>query len=160
MTIKKILFYSLIACILFAAQFLYSRGLATGKPPELAQTTIQGERVSDRIATGPGLIYFWAEWCRICAMMQAPVGAVLNDFPGVTVALRSGDADEVKDYLDKKALNWPAVIDKDGLIGDRFGIRGVPAVFILNPEGEIVFTSVGYSTEWGLRFRLWLAAWF
>lgn len=158
MKFKKILLYLAVAAIFFAGQFLYTRGLATGKPPELAQTTVQGAPVADRISAGPGMIYFWAEWCRICAMMQAPVNAVLHDFPGVTVALRSGDSDDVKSHLDKNTLDWPTVNDEDGSIGARYGIKGVPAVFILNREGDIVFTSVGYSTEWGLRLRLWLAS--
>lgn len=158
MKLKKVLFYLSIAAVFFAGQFLYTRGLATGKPPELAPITIQGAPVAERIETGPGVIYFWAEWCGICAMMQTPVNAVLKEFPGVTVALKSGDADEVKDYLDKNTLDWPTVNDEDGKIGERYGIKGVPAVFILNREGEIAFTSVGYSTEWGLRFRLWLAS--
>lgn len=157
MKLKKVLFYLAIAAIFFAGQFLYTRGLATGKPPEMARTTLQGAPVAERIVTGPGVIYFWAEWCGICAMMQAPVNAILKDFPGVTVALKSGDSDEVKSYLAKNSLDWPTVNDEDGEIGDRYGIKGVPAVFVLNREGEIVFTSVGYSTEWGLRFRLWLA---
>jgi len=45
----------------------------------------------------------------------------------------------------------------DGAIGRDYGIRGVPAVFILGPGGDIRFSTVGYASELGLRLRLRLA---
>lgn len=161
MNLPKISLYLAVAALLFAGQFLYTRGLATGKPPALAQSTIKGEPVAERLANnGPRLIYFWAEWCRICSMMQEPIDSVAKDVPVLTVALKSGDSKAVAAYLGKNGLDWPTVNDENGDIGARYGIKGVPAVFVLNEAGNIVFTSVGYSTEWGLRLRLWLAGFF
>lgn len=131
--------------------------MVTGQPPELEKLTLAGDAVADKIQSGPGIIYFWAEWCGICAMTQGPVSEVLKDFSGVTVALKSGDDSEVMAYMKEHNLAWPVVNDSDGSLGERFGVRGVPAFFILNTQGDIVFTTVGYSTEMGLRLRLWLA---
>ena len=160
MTKKNVLFYGLVVLVFFSGEFLVSRGMVTGTPPALAAKTITGESVVNRIASGQGLIYFWAHWCGVCRMMQEPVSQVLKDYPGVTVALKSGTEDSVKRYLNDQGLDWPVVNDARGTIGDRYGVRGVPAVFVLNPEGNIVFTSSGYSTELGLRIRLWLAGFF
>lgn len=160
MTKKNLLFYGLVAAFIFSGQFLLDRDMATGKPPPLSELTLSGEPVASRIGDGPGIIYFWAQWCGLCAMMQESASQVLKDYPGVTVALKSGKEGTVKRYLDEQGLDWPVVNDADGAIGERYGVRGVPAVFILNPEGDIVFTSVGYSSEIGLRIRLWLAGFF
>ncbi|MGR9114254.1 MAG: thioredoxin domain-containing protein [Gammaproteobacteria bacterium] len=155
------LLVGLIAVVIFSGQFLFVRDMATGKPPKLAEKTVTGEPVAKRIDQGPGIIYFWAQWCGLCTMMQEPVSRVLKDYPGVTVALKSGNTTTVKHYLSEHDLSWwPVVNDADGNIGNRYGIRGVPAVFVLNSAGEIVFSSTGYSTEIGLRFRLWLANFF
>lgn len=89
--------------------------------------------------------------------MQGSVSNVLRDYPGVTIAVRSGDDGTLQNYLNDKQLNWPVVNDNSGNLGQRYGIRGVPAVFFINATGEIVFTTVGYTSEWGMRFRLWLA---
>ena len=49
------------------------------------------------------------------------------------------------------------VLDEDGAISKRYGLRGVPAVFVLDGSGKIRFSSVGYTSELGIRIRLWLA---
>jgi hypothetical protein len=90
--------------------------------------------------------------------MQSNVAAVSKDMPIVTVAERSGGAQQVSEYLAKNQLNWRVVNDPDGAIGQLYGVQAVPAMFFINSKGEIVFTSVGYTSEWGLRCRLWLAS--
>lgn len=154
---KKILFYLVVTAVIIYGQFFLNQGLVTGTPPEITVQTITDTSVADQISTGPGLIYFWAEWCGICRTMEGSVTELLNEYPGVTVAVKSGSADAVREYQKKAGLSWQTVADNDGSIGSRYGIRGVPAVFILDENGQIKFTSVGYSTETGLRFRLWLA---
>ena len=109
------------------------------------------------IGQGPAIIYFWAQWCGICSMMQGAVSAVAADYPIITVALRSGADGEVKQYAQQKHLPWLVVNDPQGDIARIYGVKAVPALFFINPAGNIVFTSVGYTSEWGLRFRAWLA---
>jgi len=43
-----------------------------------------------------------------------------------------------------------------GVIGAEYGVSGVPASFVVDSAGIIRFAEVGYTTEWGLRARLWL----
>jgi thioredoxin-related protein len=51
------------------------------------------------------------------------------------------------------------VNDQQGLIANAYGVSAVPAVFFTDSNGKIVFTTSGYTSELGLRLRLWLAAW-
>ena len=51
----------------------------------------------------------------------------------------------------------PVLMDQDGKLARRWGVNGVPATFIVDRAGKIVHASKGYSTEVGLRIRLWLA---
>ena len=89
--------------------------------------------------------------------MQNNIDTVIQDYPAITIAERSGNNKDVSAYLSLNKLNWPVVNDKDGQLGETYGVGGVPALFFINIRGDIVFTSVGYTSEWGLRFRLWLA---
>ncbi len=154
---KKLGFYIFAALFIFAGQFLVNQDLVSGSPPAIVQTTLTGENAMQRISKGPAVLYFWAEWCGICRSMQGSVSNVLQDYPGLTVAVRSGDEGTLRNYLNDKQLNWPVVNDNSGSIGQRYGIKGVPAVFFINAGGDIVFTTVGFTSEWGMRFRLWLA---
>jgi len=157
--LKKSAFYIFAALFIFAGQFLVSKDLVTGVPPAIEQKLLNGENPMQRIARGPAILYFWAEWCGVCRAMQGNVDAVVKDAPVVTVAVRSDERENLESYLQQNRLDWPVVNDTNGSIGQRYGIRGVPALFFINRNGDIVFTSVGYTSEWGMRFRLWLASW-
>jgi thioredoxin-related protein len=91
--------------------------------------------------------------------MQSAISAINPDYPLLTVALHSGDDAEVNAYLQSKQLSWQAINDQQGLIANAYGVSAVPAVFFTDSNGKIVFTTTGYTSELGLRLRLWLAAW-
>lgn len=154
--LKKSALYLFAALFIFAGQFLASSGLVTGMPPNIEQRTLSGVAAMPLVAKGPALIYFWAQWCGICRSIQGNVDAVVRDFPTVSVAVRSGDDQALRDYMQARHFNWPTVNDNAGSIGQRYGVSAVPAMLFVNGNGEIVFTSVGYTSEWGLRLRLWL----
>lgn len=154
---KKYAFYLLAAAAIFAGQFLRTGDLVTGKPPAIAQSTLGGLQAAAVTGKGPAIIYFWAEWCGVCAMMRDAVSAVSADYPLLTVALRSGSDSDVGRYLQQKRLPWSVINDQQGRIAESYGVKAVPALFFTDRDGNIVFTSVGYTSEWGLRLRLRLA---
>lgn len=157
---KEWAFYLFAALFIFGGQFLAHRDLVTGTPPPIVQTTLAGETALHPLGTRPALIYFWAEWCGVCRSMQNSVTQVGKDHPLATVALRSGDDAKLQSYLRDKNLNWPVVNDNGGEIGQRYGVKAVPALFFTDRNGSIVFATAGYTSEWGIRARLWLAGWF
>lgn len=154
---KKYAFYLLFTALIFAGQFLRSGDLVTGKPPAIAQSTLGGIQATAIAGKGPALIYFWGEWCGVCAMMKNAISSVSADYPVLTVALRSGNDAAVSQYLQQKQLSWSVINDNEGNIAQSYGVKAVPSAFFINSEGNIVFTTVGYTSGWGLRIRLWLA---
>lgn len=135
------------------------RDMAVGPAPPLAGVSLEGERVSlADYRGGPVLVHFWAEWCGVCRLEQDSVQAISQDWPVLSVALQSGTAAEVAAYLAEHGLTWKTLNDPDGRLATHFGVRGVPASFIVDRDGQIRFRERGYTTEWGLRARLWLAS--
>jgi thiol-disulfide isomerase/thioredoxin len=155
--LKKYALYLLFAAAIFAGQFLRTGDLVTGKPPAITQSTLGGLQATAVVGKGPAIIYFWGEWCGVCAMMQQALSGVSADYPLLTIALRSGSDNAVAQYLQQKQLPWSAINDPKGTIAESYGVKAVPALFFIGGDGDIVFTSVGYTSEWGLRLRLWLA---
>ncbi len=150
----------LLVVILLGVERFMTRDAARGPAPAIAATLTDGRPFSLAALQGrPALIYFWAEWCPLCAASQGAMDGVLADHPGVTVALHSGPAPEVAAYLEEAGLAWPAIADATGVLAGRYGVRGVPAVFVLDGDGDIRFVTRGYTSALGLRLRLWLAAW-
>jgi peroxiredoxin len=148
----------LVVVALLALERFLTRDAARGPAPAIEASLTTGEPFSLAALGGrPVLVYFWAEWCPVCAASQGTISGVLADHPGVTIALRSGGAAAVQAYLDQHHLDWPTVADEAGAIAGRYGVSGVPAVFVLDRHGEVRFVTRGYTTALGLRARLWLA---
>ena len=149
---------ALILAIFLGVQWWQSRPLASGAAPPLAGLRQDGTPVDLAELRGrPVLVHFWATWCPICKLSIGGVASIAQDHPVLTVAMQSGDAAEVRAYLAEHGLSFPVLIDEDGRLAARWGVRGVPANFVLNAAGQISYASQGASTETGLRARLWAA---
>ncbi len=156
--------FSLILQILiFVAIYLGVRswmmsGMVSGPPPSFIATDLQGQRVSLADYRGkPVLLYFWASWCHICKFEHGAIDAVSRRWPVLSVAMQSGDDKAVTAYMHDNGLRWRTIVDETGELAKRFGVRGTPAHFILDSQGNVRYREMGYTTAWGLRLRLWLA---
>jgi thiol-disulfide isomerase/thioredoxin len=105
----------------------------------------------------PVLFHFWATWCPICNLENDSIESISHDYPVISIASWSEGKTEVKSYMSENRLTFPVMLDESGELAQSFGLKGVPASFILSPNGEIIFVESGYSTEIGLRLRFWLS---
>jgi len=105
-------------------------------------------------------LHFWAEWCPICRLEEGSITDLQPDWPVLAVAMQSGDAARVQAVLQKRGLPWLSAVDADGSISRRYGLGSVPAFIVLDPQGNIRHAAVGYTSETGMRLRLWLAQYF
>lgn len=102
-------------------------------------------------------LHFWASWCSICRLEQHNVSRVADDWPVLTVAMQSGAPDQVHAVLAQRGLGWATVTDPDGTLLRRYGFKAVPGFVVIAPDGRLSSVSVGYTSELGMRLRLWWA---
>ena len=146
----------LFVVVIYSVNFFKSRNAVSGPAPLLSAQTLGGE-IFDLQYNQPVLVHFWASWCPVCRLEYGSIASISGSTPVITVAMQSGTADEVADYMQQHNLAFPAIVDADGRIAAEWGVSGVPSSFIINGSGEVEFVEVGYSSEIGLRIRLWLA---
>ncbi|MFA6120219.1 MAG: protein disulfide oxidoreductase [Sideroxydans sp.] len=149
----------LIIVVVTGIRMWQQRDMVSGVAPALKGVTLT-QTLYD-LPTHPAkptLVHFWATWCPVCRTEQGNIAAVAHDYPNtITVAMNSGLTNEVVQYMKEHGITFPTVNDPDGSISEAWGVHAVPASFIIAPDGEIQFVEVGYTTELGLRLRLWWA---
>ena len=107
----------------------------------------------------PIALIFWAEWCPICKTEEHSINRLIQDpqIHIVAIASQSGSIEEVHHALDERKLNWNMVVDEQGQILQAFGLFGVPSFLIIDPAGQIRHVQTGYTSEIGMRVRIWLS---
>lgn len=148
----------LFFAVMQAANWWKSRDTLSGNLSEFSGELMDGSTFNIvQFAGKPVLFHFWATWCPICNLQKNSVQSISQDYPVITIASWSEGKAEVKAYMLENQLSFPVMLDNSGTLAQSFGLKGVPASFILNPNGEITFVETGYSSELGLRLRLWLS---
>jgi len=133
--------------------------LASGDAPALAGRLVGGDERFDlaEMRGRPALVHFWASWCPVCKLGDDAIESIAKDCPVITVAMQSGGPSDILTHLRKEGLSFPALADPYGELASAWGVQGVPATFVLDSRGKIRFATMGYTTEIGLRGRLWAA---
>ena len=147
----------LLLLVFGAVQWWQARNLVKGPAPALVGHLSEGTPFQLDPTQGPYLVHFWASWCPICRLEEDSIASIADDRPVITVATTSGSPQEVDAYLAAQGVNMPVLMDEDGEIARNWGVNGVPATFVVNTDGDISHAGMGYSSEAGLRLRLWLA---
>ena len=148
-----------IIAIFVAIQMWMQRDMAGGKAIDFKAVTTSGENIALSDYKGKSLLlHFWASWCHYCNFEQSSITDISKDTPILTVAFQSGNATEVTEFMKEKGISsWVTIADEEGDISKSYGVSAVPATFIVDKNGIIRFKTAGFTSEWGLKLRLWLA---
>jgi peroxiredoxin len=108
----------------------------------------------------PMLVYFFAPWCRVCALSAPNLEHVArfggDDLAIVAVALDWRHNDEVRQFMDDNGLRRELVLGNPATAA-RWQVPGYPSYYVLDRAHRIRFRDFGYSTTAGLLLRAWAA---
>ena len=94
---------------------------------------------------------FWTTWCPNCQVEMHSLEKLHRHFKDrqfllVAVNLRESVA-VVRKYVEKNNLSFTILLDHEGSIGLSFGVRAIPATFILDRKGALIGKALG-PREW------------
>ena len=153
---KEALWLLLFALIISTVLDLWrSPALPEGSP--LPVLTLQDGTQADLQAMSrerPLLVYYWASWCAVCRFTTPTVEQLWQDGENVlTVALRSGNTQQLSKGMGKKGLTFPTHNDERGDLAARWQVSVTPS-FLIVKDGKVVSTTTGWSSGLGLKLRL------
>jgi cytochrome c biogenesis protein CcmG, thiol:disulfide interchange protein DsbE len=121
---------------------------ADGTAPELEFTTFEGETITLADLRGQGIVLnFWASWCDPCReeadlleqnWRREQANGII--FLGLDYLDQEPAA---KAYLAEFDVTYPNGPDLRSQVARRYGIKGVPETFFIDPEGKITDIVIG-----------------
>ena len=90
---------------------------------------------------------FWATWCPPCRyempfMQQVYLDSDKNKFVMLAVNV-SQNEDKVRGFAAKNSYVFPILLDTHGDVAAQYGVRGMPATFIIDQQGKIMAKKAG-----------------
>ena len=157
---------ALLVAVWAGVQAWQTRDVPRGPAPDFVLNLVQpdGSQVRTTLAQWraehpgqPVALHVWAEWCPICGAEENSVTRLSRDWPVLTIAMQSGHAEQVGRVLALRQLPWATALDPRGEISRQLGFKAVPAFVVVDAQGNLRSATVGYTSEIGMRLRLWWA---
>ncbi len=127
-------------------------GLKVGSPaPDWTLTTLKGKKVGLKDLRGNVVVLdFWASWCGPCKRAMPGVQKLHDAFKGKPVKVfgvncrERGSNKRALAYLKRMGFTYPQLLNGDSA-ANAYGVRGIPAFYVVGKDGKIVHTSTGFN---------------
>lgn len=118
------------------------------KAPDFVLKDISGQTSSlSAYKSKVVLVCFWATWCPPCRSEMPALNKLYKDYrdKGLVVIGVSTDrkVEYVKDFLGKKPVDFPVLMDSDSKVSKQFGVFSMPTSFLLDKNGIIIKRFLG-----------------
>lgn len=125
------------------------QGLVGEPAPAFALGTSDGAFVNETTYRGKFLVLdMMATWCVPCRLEVGHLKEVQRAY-GDRVAILSVGVDRDESLADLDAFaerygaTWPHALDRDGKLAQAYGLRIIPKLVVIDPEGNVVFEREG-----------------
>ena len=119
--------------------------------PPFVLTDLNRNYVFSRNIYGKGwvLLDFYATWCDACNEELPFLEDLSNrrggdDFHVVVMATDSDGSATVKPFFEQRSTTLLILLDRYQKTVDNFGVTELPTVFLIDPQGVIVYKSSGF----------------
>ncbi len=126
--------------------------------PEFSLPDLEGNMHSLKEFRGKVMILdFWATWCMPCRVEIPRLIDIYARYRRKGVEIIGVGIDKKEAILALKnemGINYKILVDEKGDVARRYGVRGIPATYILDKKGRITEKHVGFRPGMEKRFEM------
>jgi thiol-disulfide isomerase/thioredoxin len=108
------------------------------------------------------LVNFWATWCEPCKSEMPALQQLANELRGQPFVMYSidlqEDAEAITAFQRQFGLNLYVLLDEEGNVTRTYGVRGLPATFVVDRAGMVRVQRLGPLLPGGAE-TTWSEAW-
>jgi len=125
--------------------------------PDFTLSSLDGNPVT--LSTLQGrvvLLEFWASWCGPCRYSTPSLERIYREFRQHGVEVLLVNARESPEVVRKWAgtrFSATILLDREGEVAERYGVRGIPRLFVIDQTGQIRYDEGGYAGALEMTLR-------
>jgi peroxiredoxin len=132
--------------------FFFMGLLFADKAPHFKLKNLDGKFVDldSLLQIGPVVVDFWATWCKYCDDELDLLNDIYKEigdtlFTVVAISIDNPKAvSKIRSIVSSRKWKFPVLLDSDKRVKKKYKVVGLPTLYVLNEEGEIVWTRMGY----------------
>lgn len=127
--------------------------------PDFAVTCEDGKKIASSDLAGKVVVIdFWATWCPACRAALPDLKDLVRKYPSDRLVIISASADSDRnawrDYITRKEMTWPQVLDIDQNLITTFDVHAFPTYIVIDSDGIIRKRIVGTNPQQSLAYQL------
>ena len=152
---KKILFN--VVMYIFTTTIIFAQ---SNKYIDFTLQNLKGENIklSDLAGQKVILLNFWTTWCPYCVKEIPELKKYYSEYKDKGLEILAINIQEtpnqVKNFISKRNVDYPILLDKDGSVANQYGVRGIPTNYLISKDGMIIFSGHSLPSEENIRQSL------
>jgi peroxiredoxin len=120
--------------------------------PDFSASTLDGRTVSlaDFRGQKKVVVSFWASWCAPCRL-EMPVLVKFyqrnhggsGDFEILAISIDQ-DTKKAAEFAAAQKMNFTVLLDPTQKVANAYQVDGIPAMFVIDKNGKIIYGYIGY----------------